>query len=266
MLWRKRVQHAALRRTGIWALLDAASAPAKRIEVTRHVVAAPVARPLTVALLADLHLAERNREIDEMLAIVRTERPDVIVLAGDVTSLHGNDSLYLEVLRGLAAPGGVWMVPGNWDHWAPMADARSVLERSGVRLLVNASTQIDPGVWLAGVDDAVAGSPDPEAALCGIPPGAWVMAVVHCPVGFDEIAGRCAIALAGHTHGGQIRVPGLPALWLPAGCRPYVSGWYERQGSRMYVSRGIAAPGIPVRMFCRPEIAMFKLSGAEFER
>mgnify|MGYP001461185199 CR=1 FL=1 len=242
--------------------MESASRPGKRIELTRHSIVAPVGHPISVALLTDLHMTGADREVEEMLAIVQRERPDLILLAGDLTSLEGNDGIYADVLGRLAAPRGVWMVPGNWDYWLPMADMRSLCERAGVRLLTNAAAEIAPGVWLAGLDDAVAGTPDPDGALRGVPAGAWVMAIVHCPVGFDEIAGRCAVAFAGHTHGGQVRLPGLPPLWMPAGCGRYVAGWYERNGSRLYVSRGIAAKGLPVRLFCRPEIALFTLSGA----
>lgn len=242
--------------------MEAGSRPWKRIELTRHAIVAPVAGSITVALLADLRLTGPEPEIEEMLAIVRNEHPDLILVVGDVTSLDGSDEVYADVLGQLAAPRGVWMVPGNWDYWLPMTDMRSVCDRAGVRLLTNAAVEIAPGVWLAGLDDAVAGLPDPELALRAIPAGAWVMAMVHCPAGFDDIAGRCALAFAGHTHGGQVRLPGLPPLWMPAGCGRYVAGWYERDGSRMYVSRGIAAKGLPVRLFCRPEIALFTLSGA----
>jgi predicted MPP superfamily phosphohydrolase len=261
MLWRKRLLHGAMHRTGLWSLLDRATTHGKRIEVTRHRVAAPLAEPLTLALIADLHLARRGVLEARMLQIVRAARPDVIVVAGDVTSLDGHDGLYRDVLSGLAAPRGVWMVSGNWDYWAPMTNADAVCASAGVRRLTNQAVEIAPGIWLAGVDDAVAGAPDPEAAFRGIPEGAWVIAVFHCPVTFNDVAGRCALALAGHTHGGQVRIPGLPPLWMPAGCHPYVSGWYQCRGSRMYVSRGLAAPGIPVRTFCRPEIALFTLGG-----
>lgn len=261
MLWRKRVLYGALHRSGMWTLLDRATAHGKRIEVTRHHVAAPVARPFTLALVADLHLARRGLLETRMLQILRAARPDVIVIAGDVTSLDGPDALYREVLSELSAPRGVFMVPGNWDYWAPMADPCGVLGVTAVRSLVNESAEIAPGVWLAGIDDAVAGAPDVDAAMRGIPEGAWVVALIHCPVSFDDVAGRCALALAGHTHGGQVRLPGLPPLWMPAGCGPYVSGWYERNGSRMYVTRGLAAPGIPVRLFSRPEIALFTVGG-----
>ena len=78
------------------------------------------------------------------------------------------------------------------------------------------------------------------------------MGLIHCPITFDDIAGRCALAFAGHTHGGQVRIPGLPPLWPPAGCGRYVAGWYERNGSRLYVSRGIGAKTLPIRLWLPP--------------
>jgi predicted MPP superfamily phosphohydrolase len=260
-VWRQRALHAVLTRTGLWRLMDAATRPGKHVEVTRHAVPAPLAAPVTVALIADLHMNGVDREAHEMLAILARERPDAIVIAGDLTSLDGSETVYGDMLSRLAAPRGVWMVPGNWDYWLPVADLRSLCERAGVRLLSNEAAEIAPGLWLAGVDDAVAGYPDPARVLDAIPAGAWAMALVHCPVTFDDLAGRCALAFAGHTHGGQVRLPGLPPFWLPAGCGRYVAGWYERDGSRLYVSRGIGAKTLPVRLWCRPEVALFTLGG-----
>ena len=72
----------------------------------------------------------------------------------------------------------------------------------------------------------------------------------------DRIAGKCDLALAGHTHGGQVRLPWLPPLWLPRGSGRFVEGWYEREGSQMYVCRGIGMSILPIRFFCRPELAV----------
>lgn len=261
-LRRARALHAALLGTGLWRLMDVASRPGKRVAVTRHAVAAPVARPLTVALIADLHMNGEDREALEMLGLLERERPDLILIAGDLTSLDGSEAIYARVLGRLAAPLGVWMVPGNWDYWLPVADLAALCARTGVRLLSNEAVELAPGLWLAGLDDAVAGAPDPRRALEAIPAGAWVMGLVHCPCGFDDLAGRCAVAFAGHTHGGQIRLPGLPPAWMPSGSGRYVAGWYERDGSRLYVSRGIGAKTLPMRIFCRPELALFTLRPA----
>ena len=74
-----------------------------------------------------------------------------------------------------------------------------------------------------------------------------------------EIAGRFDLALAGHTHGGQLVVPGLAPFWLPPGGKRYVRGWYSRNGSQLFVSRGIGTSIIPARLFARPELAIIEV-------
>src|SRR5262245_33859949 len=93
MMRRKQAMISVLHRTGIWRLLQAASAHGGRIEVTRHRVPAPLARPLTVALLADLHLASSTGLAERVLALVAAAYPDLILLAGDLTSIEGHDGI-----------------------------------------------------------------------------------------------------------------------------------------------------------------------------
>ena len=74
------------------------------------------------------------------------------------------------------------------------------------------------------------------------------------------------LVLAGHTHGGQVRLPGIGALWLPVGSEPFESGWFYGQYARMYATRGIGTSILPVRLFCRPELALITLKRAEPKR
>jgi len=67
------------------------------------------------------------------------------------------------------------------------------------------------------------------------------------------------LALAGHTHGGQVRLPFWGPLWLPGGIGPYVQGWFSATGSRIYVSRRLGTTLLPVRFACRPELAIISL-------
>jgi predicted MPP superfamily phosphohydrolase len=164
------------------------------------------------------------------------------------------------VLAEMRAPLGLWATLGNWDYGNPVADWAEFLGAHGVRLLRNESAPLADRVWLAGLDSALVGWPDLDAALSNVPAGAFVVSLIHCPVLFEDIARRVPLALAGHTHGGQVRVPGLPPPYMPRGCWPYVSGWYEREGARMYVSRGIGCPSLPVRIACPPELAIFDLA------
>jgi predicted MPP superfamily phosphohydrolase len=124
---------------------------------------------------------------------------------------------------------------------------------------VNEAREVRPGLWLAGLDDDLSGAPDVAAAEREVPVGGFVLGLFHSPASFGRVAGRWPLALAGHTHGGQVRVPLLPPLWLPGGSGDYVAGWYEEAGSRLFVSRGVGTSIAPLRFFCRPEVALVTL-------
>ena len=244
---------------GIAVVIDARFIEPRRIEVTHHLVPSRLTRPLKIVHLTDLHTYGAGAVEFEMLRLVAAEHADLIVITGDLISSADAYEGCREVLRGLHAPLGVWVVHGNHEIWAPVKDEAGYYTSEGSTILVNESREVSQGVWIAGFDDAYAGSPDLERTLAGVPEGAFKIALFHSPVFFDEVAGRCDIALAGHTHGGQVRLPLLSPFWLPPSCGRYVDGWYEQQGSRMYVNRGIGISILPVRFLCRPEIAVFEL-------
>jgi predicted MPP superfamily phosphohydrolase len=239
-------------------LVDACRVEPYSVEVTRHEIRARVPRPLTIAHLTDLHTTGLGPREREMLAALERERPDAIVLTGDTNTSGSTFEGMREVLASLDAPLGVWAVRGNHEIWSFAPRARELYESAGVRYLENEAAELAPGVWLVGLDDPFAGRPDPSA-FDGVPEGAYRIALFHAPVGFDQVAGRCDLAFAGHTHGGQIRIPLVHPFWLPPACGPYVAGWYEREAARMYVSRGVGTTGPPVRFLCRPEVAVVRL-------
>jgi hypothetical protein len=230
------------------------------IEVTHHrVQLAGLKQRLKVAHLTDLHLQQWGRRERELLRLLNEERPDLIVITGDTASPGATDADRSRLLSRLQAPLGVYAVRGNWELWAPMEDEESLYREAGIRSLLNEGQQVRDTVWLVGLDDALAGAPDVARAFSGLPSGQPCVALMHSPALFDELAGRCPLALAGHTHGGQVRLPGLGALWLPPGSGAYEAGWYERNGSRMYVSRGLGNSILNLRFLCRPELAILTL-------
>ncbi|MDF2694106.1 MAG: metallophosphoesterase, partial [Labilithrix sp.] len=139
---------------------------------------------------------------------------------------------------------------------------RATFESVGATFLVNEGKLARPDVWLAGLDDPMSGAPHLAAALEGAPSGATKIALFHSPELFDGIAPSIDLALAGHTHGGQVRIPLLGALWLPPGSGRFVAGWYDAPegAARLYVSRGIGTSQLNVRLFCRPELAIVTLT------
>lgn len=238
------------------------------IEVTRHTVRARVRTPLRLAHLSDLHTAGLGPRERRLLALLEHERPEAIVITGDAVfdgALLGrgwrrDDLAAYEPVRALLgrmrAPLGVFLVHGNWENWRRLPGERDFYAGSGVRLLVNEAHALRPDAWLLGLDDPWKGEPDPAAARRDVPAGSFEVALFHSPALFDVLPGDVELALAGHTHGGQVRPPFLPVFWLPAGAGGYLAGWYQRGASRLYVSRGVGMSTLPVRFRCRPELAL----------
>lgn len=231
------------------------------IEVTRYQVHAPVAASLKIAHLSDVHTRGLGRRERRMLAILEAEKPDLIVVTGDTLADHGGTyEDCRKVYEKLHAPLGVWFVRGNWETWKPLRRERAFYDAVNVHLLVNANANVAPNVWLVGLDDPYTGTPRLNAALQGVPSAAFKIALFHSPAYFDRAAGQVDLCLSGHTHGGQVRLPFLNPLWLPTGCGRFVEGWYEENGSKMYVSRGLGMSILPVRFYCRPELAFVTLA------
>lgn len=231
-----------------------------RIEVTHFDIQAPIFAPLKIAQLSDLHTHGMGRNERRLLEILDAEKPDAIVITGDcLGNLAGDYEWCKDLYEQLHAPLGVWFVRGNWEKEHPLHRERLFYHEVGVNLLVNASAAIHPDVWLVGLDDPYSGRARLDAALAGVPPDAYKIAIFHSPGYFDRIGSRVNLCLTGHTHGGQVRLPFLPPLWLPKGCGRFVEGWYESQGSKMYVNRGLGMSNLPIRFLCRPEISFFTL-------
>lgn len=229
------------------------------IEVTHHTVAAHIGSPIKIAHLTDIHTSGLGRRERKMLEVIEAERPDLIVFTGDSISITSDYPGFRDVLMRLHAPLGVWVVRGNHEDWWPVNGESAFYESVGARVLVNSNAQLRDGVWLIGIDDLYAGSPDLEKAFAGVPESAYKLALFHSPVYFDKMAGRSDLVLAGHSHGGQVRLPVLGPLWTPPFVGEYFSGWFEKEGTKMYVSRGVGTSVFDVRFWCRPEVAIITL-------
>ena len=129
----------------------------------------------------------------------------------------------------------------------------------GVQFLVNRGAAARDDLWIAGLDDPVSGTPDLDQALQGAPAAAFKLVLMHAPDYFPKIAGRFDLALAGHSHGGQIVLPGWGPLLLPEGGRRYVRGWFTQNGSHLFVNRGVGTGAIPARLLARPELAIIEV-------
>lgn len=219
--------------------------------------------------VADTHLGVRinNRRLPGLIEAIQAEHPDLIAITGDFVTGQGGDLMALcAPLSALHAPDGVWGCLGNHDYAAAPRLVRAAVERGQVRLLVNAHHTVwrgDQSLIIAGVDDVLHGQPDLGAALAGAPQAPAIL-LAHEP-DYARIAAvepRVTLMLAGHTHGGQVRLPGIGALLLPRLGHLYPSGMYQIGTMALYVTQGAATGRFVIRFNCRPEIAVITLAAA----
>lgn len=230
------------------------------LEVTHHYF--PVAhlqQPVQILHLTDVHLRSQDAGLDALCAKISTLRPDLVVLTGDVITKGWTYAAVDQFLAALPdAPLGRFAVMGNWEYWAGASDAfwKKRLMLHNIHLLHNRSVNLGP-LQLAGTDDALAGLPDVDAALGGLCSGLPTVVLTHSPILFDAIARPGVdLVLAGHTHGGQVRLPGLGPVFLPRGSGNYPWGWYKSNQSWLFVGRGLGWSVAPWRWQAAPEIAL----------
>jgi predicted MPP superfamily phosphohydrolase len=228
------------------------------VEVTSHSIAGGVAQPVRIAHLSDLHSSGYGLREREVVTLVGRSRPDLVVVTGDVVDGESLEPVR-DLFRGLRAPLGVWVVRGDSDARVPREIQRAFYRSVGAHYLENEGAAVREDLFVVGLVDAASARSDPASAFGAAPAAAFKVALFHMPDEFSSIAGLFHLGLAGHSHGGQARLPGLRPLWRPPGGRRYTQGWYTANGSNLYVSRGLGTSLLPVRYFCRPEIALIEI-------
>lgn len=230
-----------------------------QLETTLHQVSlGPGRNLLKVAHISDLHTKGLGAIEQRLIDVIKAYKPDLIAITGDITTPGGTPKGYEDVLAQLKAPLGVYFVRGNWEYWEPVKELTEIFQRQGIIDITNKTLELDDQVWLIGFDDELAGSPDLEL-LTELPKKTKVISLFHSPNLFNSISDKIDLALAGHSHGGQVRIPGLTSIWTPEGTGEFEAGWFQQGRAKMYVSRGIGNSILPVRFNCRPEIAFVEV-------
>ncbi len=223
---------------------------------------------LTVGQLSDLHCQDSRAEARTARAarLLLAEKPDIVFLTGDYIS--GGFALpwveasaqALSPLR--AAPRGVFAVLGNHDyadgHSANMAAA---LARAGFQVLRNHAMPF-PSVenaWIIGIESISLSYQDPIQAMQGVPKDAVKILLVHEPDYADEAPLGISLQLSGHSHAGQVRLPGLPPLHCPEFGQRYPEGLQQAQNHLVYTTRGVGMMGPQIRFCCPPEITVLRI-------
>ena len=235
-----------------------------RIEVTRETIAVsgwpPALSGLRIGLLTDLHRSQTvgGEMLDRAVSLLMGETPDLIVLGGDYVTW--GDRRYVgpaaDALAPLSAPHGVFAVLGNHDN---DKDVPPALTSKGFVVLRDARTRLSlrgETLELAGLRYWTRKVTDVAYVLRGASPN--VILLAHTPMRLIEAAALgVPLVLSGHTHGGQIVLPGVGAF--AARKFPVVAGAGRRDNTAIFVSRGVGTVYVPVRLNCPPEVAIVTL-------
>ena len=228
----------------------------------------PFGRSLRLVQLSDIHLGfamprTRLRRYMEQIGAVH---PDLLVLTGDLLnrSMDGLEDGVRELAR-IQPPYGTFVSLGNHEHWfgQPAAVTRVCMQH-GLQVLTNQRHVLatrDGPLVLAGIDDLGAGRVDLAAAVADRPAACPTILLSHRPEIFPQAAqATVELTLAGHWHGGQIRLP-IPGGYLSVAHlqTPYPEGLYRRAQSLLYVNRGLGTSILPIRLNAPPEITVLTL-------
>ena len=217
-----------------------------------------------VLLVTDIHTGPflQASALAETFLRLQDLQPDLILLGGDLTTGTVEEFRpFMPAFSALQAPLGVFAVMGNHDYYSGTPQRLvELIRQTGVTLLDNCSVRLEregASLTLAGIDDLHWGRPDLPAALGGGEPPHLLLS--HNPDVFFDAAWRgVGLVLAGHTHGGQIRLPGLP-LVIKMSRYALDEGRFLSDGSQLVVSRGLGVTGVPVRWDCPPEAVLVTL-------
>jgi predicted MPP superfamily phosphohydrolase len=242
---------------------------------------------LRIAVLADLHVSEPfmpPQRVAEIVARTNALAPDMVVLPGDfapglrrLLREERRPEAWARELARLEAPLGAHAVLGNHDWWEAggPGQIRSALVWAGVRVYHNEAAAFIHGgqrFWLAGTDSAMArplgrgryaGADDLPRALRQVNDDSPVILMAHEPEQFRRVPARVGLTISGHTHGGQVRIPGLggPVAHAPHAGR-YAHGHVRDHGRHLIVSGGLGFSVLPVRIGVPPEITLIDVTPA----
>jgi hypothetical protein len=249
----------------------------------------PAHNNFKIAAISDVHGGSNyinEDKIRKLVELTNEQNPDLIVLLGDFVSeqIFNPNELKMPVssiadnLSGLKAKYGVFAVLGNHDFRYSLSRVRAELERVGIRVLDSEAVEINPNgqnliiLGLAEVlkiNEWYPYANESKNALKETKADSNVLALVHNPDAIGIVTGEFLVSenlrlvLAGHTHGGQVRLPLIGSLVVPSNYgQKYALGHITENGVNMFVTTGIGTSILPIRLGVPPEISILTVSAS----
>ena len=232
--------------------------------------------PLSIAVAADLHVGAPHAGLPMLRKVVdqlNAGNPDLILLPGDfvIQGVIGGQAvepaLIAQELGRLKAPLGVFATLGNHDWWHNGTQIGQALEQNGIRVIENGAIPLSATsgkIWLVGIGDDMTGHAQAAKAIAAAPADAQLIVMMHDPANAPDLPPQTLVAFAGHTHGGQVRLPFFGALITPGRApRQHAYGWIPGAPAPTWVTSGVGTSILPVRFNCPPETVTLRLGSKE---
>jgi predicted MPP superfamily phosphohydrolase len=209
-----------------------------------------------LAHITDLHHKGDRPYLESVVRKLNALSPDLVCFTGDLVEDAPYLKETLDILSGIKAP--LYGVPGNHDYWAklPFEDIRQTFAATGGAWLMDGQASLAGGKLLIhGAACRSLSVPFPYPV-----PEAINVLLMHYPAFVDALVGRrFNLILAGHSHGGQVRIPFWGAIHVPFDVGPYEKGLFQTAAGPLYVNPGIGWFLWRIRFNCRPEITVFEV-------
>jgi uncharacterized protein len=221
--------------------------------------------------ISDIHLGQwiSAKRIKGVVNLVNKLKPDLIAITGDSVSYVVNEPVLdmLRFLKNLKPNDATVAVLGNHDHWVGPDEIRKVMKESNIIELENDVYTLKRGdavLYIAGVDSITLEKQDLDAVLKKLPSSGPAILLAHEPDFADESAatGRFSLQLSGHSHGGQMIIPGIGTPFRGSKFRKYPLGEYQVGEMVQYTNRGLGTNVFWIRINCPPEITILRLQSS----
>ena len=224
---------------------------------------------IKIVLVGDFHIKpHQEKRLSKVVNLVNNQKPDIVLSIGDFVSGHQeNMTMPIEdivnQLKNIKSKYGFYTVLGNHDWWQGGEHIKEILCKNGLIVLENSNRTIQINqkkIYISGVDDMTTRETDITTALENTKHPTILLS--HNPDIFPYVPQMVNLTLAGHTHGGQVRLPIVGALITPSYYGDlYSQGLIIENNKRMIVTKGIGNSILPVRFNCFPEIVVIKFNG-----
>ncbi len=234
---------------------------------------------LRIVYASDIHKGGifGDKRVASLVSHINACNADIVLFGGDYAVDIDGAIEFFQTMPRIHSRYGIYAVLGNHDRTVPeskLTTLRSAMQTAGVTPLINTVSQVRIGmssITIVGIDDADNGHPDLKGMAGQVRTGDYVIFLSHNPkvipdaLKLRDMNGRESwfdLGLFGHTHGGQVAFLG-PLLKDDGVPDEYTQGWLRHNRTDMLVSRGVGTSGLPVRLFCMPQIHLITVNTAK---